>query len=148
MQGMRLILNILWIVFGGIWMAAGWAIAALVLAITIVGLPWARAALNIAFYTLLPFGHKVVPREQLTGREDLGTGPIGFFGNVIWFVLAGWWLAIGHLITAVGLAITIVGLPFAWAHFKLAGIALWPVGKAVVPADQPDPGPVAYPVRR
>ena len=121
MQGLRLLLNVLWIVFGGIWMAAGWALAAAVLAVTIVGLPWARAALNIAFYTLLPFGHRVVPRERLTGREDLGTGPLGFVGNVIWFVLAGWWLAIGHLITAAGLALTIVGLPFAWAHFKLAG---------------------------
>ena len=72
----------------------------------------------------------------------------GTIGNVIWFVLAGWWLAIGHLVTAVGLALTIIGLPFAWAHLKLAGIALWPVGKAVVPADQPEVGPVAYPVRR
>ena len=147
MQGFRLILNVLWIVFGGIWMAAGWAVAALVLAVTIVGLPWARAALNIAFYPLLPFGHRVVPREQLTGREDLGTGPFGFVGNVIWFVLAGWWLALGHLITAAGLALTIVGLPFAWAHLKLAGIALWPVGKAVVPAEHTGPGGAIHPVR-
>ena len=153
MQGFRLLLNVVWIVFGGIWMAAGWAVAAVVLAVTIVGLPWARAALNIAFYTLLPFGHRVVPREQLTGREDFGTGPLGFVGNLIWFVLAGWWLAIGHLLVAAGLAITIIGLPFAWAHLKLAGIALWPVGKAVVPAEHPEAGPAgsrptAYPARR
>lgn len=116
-------------------MAAGWLVAAVVLAITIVGLPWARSALNIAFYTLLPFGHRVVSRSELTGREDLGTGPLGLLGNVLWFVLAGWWLAIGHLFVAAGFAITIIGLPFAWAHLKLAGIALWPVGRAVVPVD-------------
>ena len=146
MPVLRLVLNIVWVVAGGVWMAAGWALAAALLALTVIGLPWARAALNIAFYTLLPFGHRVVSRTELTGREDLGTGPLGFVGNLIWFVLAGWWLAIGHLIVAAGLAITIIGLPFAWAHLKLAGIALWPIGKAVVPAEHPDPS--AYPLRR
>ena len=129
-----LFLNILWIVFGGLWMAAAWLLAAVVMAITIIGLPWARAAFNIAAYTLLPFGQRAVSREFVTGRPDLGTGVLGLIGNVIWFVLAGWWLAIGHLITAIGLAITIVGIPFAWAHLKLAGIALWPIGKVIVPA--------------
>lgn len=129
-----LFLNILWIVFGGLWMAAAWLLAAVLMAITIIGLPWARAAFNIAAYTLLPFGQRAVSRELVTGQRDLGTGPLGLIGNVIWFVLAGWWLAIGHLLTAVALAVTIVGIPFAWAHLKLAGIALWPIGKVIVPA--------------
>ena len=128
------LLNLLWILFGGLWMAAGWVIAAIIMAITIVGLPWARAAFNIAAYTLLPFGQRAVDRDAYLGREDIGTGALGFLGNLIWLILAGWWLALGHLITAVGLAITIVGIPFAWAHLKLAGIALWPIGKMIVPA--------------
>ncbi len=139
MTALRLLLNIAWIVLGGIWMAAAWVVAAVVLAITIIGLPWARAAFNIALYTLLPFGHRVVPRDAHTGREDLGTGPLGFLGNVIWLLLAGWWLALGHLVIVAGLAVTIIGLPFAWAHLKLAGIALWPVGRMIVPADLPYP---------
>lgn len=128
------LLNLLWILFGGLWMAAGWVVAAIVMAITIVGLPWAWAAFNIAAYTLLPFGQRAVDRDDYLGREDVGTGALGFIGNLIWLILAGWWLALGHLITAIGLAITIVGLPFAWAHLKLAGIALWPIGKMIVPA--------------
>jgi uncharacterized membrane protein YccF (DUF307 family) len=137
-----LLLNLLWIVFGGLWMAAGWLIAAVIMAITIVGLPWTRAALEIATYTLLPFGHTVVPREVYAGHAGIGSGPLGLIGNLIWLVLAGWWLALGHLITAFFLAITIIGLPFAWAHLKLAGLALWPIGKTVVTQDE------AYRMRR
>jgi uncharacterized membrane protein YccF (DUF307 family) len=129
---MALILNILWILFGGLWMAIGWVLAGIIMAITIIGIPWTRAAFTIALYTLLPFGQTVVDRKEYTGRSSIGTGPLGIIGNVIWLVLAGWWLALGHLITAVGWAITIVGLPFAWAHLKLAGIALWPIGRDVV----------------
>jgi uncharacterized membrane protein YccF (DUF307 family) len=134
MSPVSLMLNVLWIVVGGLWMAICWVIAAILMAITIVGLPWTRAAFNIAAYTLLPFGQKAVSRAQVSGQHDLGTGPLGVLGNIIWFVLAGWWLALGHLITAVLLALTIVGIPFAWAHLKLAGIALWPIGKVIVPA--------------
>ena len=129
-----LLLNILWILFGGLWMAAGWLLAAVLMAITIIGLPWARAAFNIAAYTLLPFGQKAVSRDSVTGQNDLGTGVLGLIGNLIWLVLAGWWLALGHLLTAVALAVSIIGIPFAWAHLKLAGIALWPIGKVIVPA--------------
>jgi uncharacterized membrane protein YccF (DUF307 family) len=135
MSFLSLLLNVLWIVFGGLWMAIGWWIAAIIMAITIIGLPWARAAFNIGFYALLPFGQTAVSRDAYTGREDTGTGGLGTLGNIIWFVLAGWWLALAHLITAVGLAITIIGIPFAWAHLKLAGIALWPIGKMIVPVD-------------
>jgi uncharacterized membrane protein YccF (DUF307 family) len=129
---MSLLLNVLWLVFGGIWMAAGWLLAAVIMAVTIVGIPWARAAANIALYTLLPFGHSAVDREEYSGRPSIGTGPLGILGNLVWLLLAGWWLALAHLITAVGLAITIIGLPFAWAHLKLAGLALWPIGKEIV----------------
>jgi uncharacterized membrane protein YccF (DUF307 family) len=115
-------------------MAIGWVIAAVLMAITIVGLPWTRAAFNIASYTLLPFGQKAVSRAQYFGSTDVGTGPLGVVGNIVWLVLAGWWLALGHLITAILLAVTIVGIPFAWAHLKLAGLALWPIGKIIVPA--------------
>jgi uncharacterized membrane protein YccF (DUF307 family) len=133
MAPVSILLNILWIVLGGLWMAAGWVLAAVIMAITIIGLPWARAALTIAVYTLLPFGQKAVRRDSLTGQPDIGTGPLGLIGNLIWLVLAGWWLALAHLATAVVLAVTIIGIPFAWAHLKLAGIALWPIGREIVP---------------
>ena len=132
---LRLLLNILWIVTGGIWIAAGWLLAAVIMAITIIGLPWARGAVNIALYTFLPFGQRAVSRAEYTGSDDIGTGPLGVLGNIIWLILAGWWLALGHLITAIPLAITLIGLPFAWAHLKLAGIALWPIGKMIVPIE-------------
>ncbi len=134
MSPVSLLLNLFWILCGGLWMAAGWLIAGVLMASTIVGIPWARAAFNIAAYTLLPFGQRAVPRELVTGEHDIGTGLLGVIGNIIWFVLAGWWLALAHLVTAFVLALTIVGLPFAWAHLKLAGIALWPIGKTIVPA--------------
>ena len=134
MSPLSLLLNILWIVFGGLWMAAGWIIAAVIMAITIIGLPWARAAFNVASYALLPFGRKAVSRAEHLGTHDIGTGPFGLLGNIVWLVLAGWWLALGHLLTAILWAVTIIGIPFAWAHFKLAGIALWPIGKMIVDA--------------
>lgn len=137
MSLIRLILNVLWIVTGGVWMALAWVIAGVIMVITIIGIPWARAAFNIALYTLLPFGHKAVPRSAVTGYQDVGTGPLGVVGNIIWFVLAGWWLVLAHLIEAFFLAITIIGIPFAWAHLKLAALALWPIGKIIVPEDQP-----------
>lgn len=101
MSFISLVLNVCWIVFGGWWMALGWLIAAVIMAITIVGIPWARAAVSIAGYTLLPFGQKAVSRAEYFGREDMGTGPLGTLGNIVWLVLAGWWLALGHLVTAV-----------------------------------------------
>ena len=115
---------------GGPWLGA------VIMAVTIVGLPRTRAAFNIAVYTLLPFGRRAVSRAEYMGREDIGTDPFGILGNLVWLVLAGWWLALGHLLTAVALVITIIGLPFAWAHLRLAGIALWPIGKIIVPIEQ------------
>ena len=145
MSAFSLLLNLLWIVFGGLWMAIGWVVAGIVMAITIIGLPWARAAFNIAAYTLLPFGYKAVSRAAYSGQEDIGTGPPGVLGNLVWLLLAGWWLALGHLITAVLLACTIIGIPFAWAHVKLAGLAIWPIGKMIVPAQD---APLRYARRR
>ena len=134
MHPVSILLNILWLLSGGLWMALGWMVAAVVMAITIVGLPWARAAFNIAAYTLLPFGQRAVRRDLLTGQSDIGTGPLGLIGNLMWLLLAGWWLALAHIVTACILAVTIIGIPFAWAHVKLAGIALWPIGRVIVPA--------------
>ena len=126
MSLMSFLLNILWLICGGLVAALAWLIAAVVMAITIIGLPWSFAALRIALYTLLPFG------QEMRSRRDAGV--LSTLGNIVWFVLAGWWLALGHLVTAIILAATIIGIPFAWAHLKLAGIALWPVGKVIVPA--------------
>ena len=144
MSPVSLLLNVLWLIFGGLWMAVAWGVAAIVMAITIFGLPWTRAAFNIGVYTLLPFGQKAVSREMYTGVSDIGTGPLGSVGNIIWLLLAGWWLALGHLLFAIVLAVTIIGIPFAWAHLKLAGLALWPIGKMIVPAED---APLRYPQR-
>lgn len=131
-----LLLNILWLITGGLWMAAAWFIAGAIMVVTIIGLPWARAAFSNGWYTLLPFGQTVISREDYTGRPSLASGPLGVIGNIIWLLLCGWWIALGHLVTALGLAVTIIGLPFAWAHLKLALLALWPIGKVVVPVDE------------
>ncbi len=132
--------NLLWLLCGGLWMALAWCLAGIVMALTIVGLPWTRAAFTMAHYTLLPFGRRAVSRAAWRGHDDLGTGPLGALGNVVWLVLAGWWLALGHIVIAVALAVTIIGIPFAWAHLKLAGLALWPIGKMIVPTDAAAPG--------
>ncbi|MFN3959644.1 MAG: YccF domain-containing protein [Parvularculaceae bacterium] len=128
------ILNILWLVLGGAVTAFGWFIAAFVMVITIIGIPFARAAYDNGVYTLWPFGVRAEARDRLYG-EDFGTGPLGFLGNILWLLVAGWWLALAHVCAALLLAITIIGLPFAWAHLKLAGFALWPIGRAVVRHD-------------
>ena len=140
MTPFRFLLNVLWVVTGGLWTAVAWLLGAVIMAITIIGLPWTRAAFNIALYTFLPFGHRAVSRARFTGREDIGTGPLGVLGNLIWLILAGWWLAILHLINAAALAITIIGIPFAWAHIKLAGIALWPIGRMIVTVEEAEAG--------
>lgn len=135
MSPVSLLLNVLWIVFGGFWMAAGWFVAGVLMILTIVTLPWAGAAFRIGWYTMLPFGQTVVPRAAY-GYEIPGGGLLGLIGNIIWLLLAGWWLALGHLITAAALAVTVIGLPFAWAHLKLALLALWPIGQMVVTIDE------------
>ena len=128
---MTLVLNVLWFVLGGFAAGLSWLISALVLACTVVGLPWAQAAMRIGLFTFFPFGKQVVDRRVL-GREDMGTGPVGCVLNVIWLVLGGWWLALAHVVLGVVLLIPLITIPFALQHFKLAGIALAPVGKDVI----------------
>jgi uncharacterized membrane protein YccF (DUF307 family) len=130
---MTLLLNILWFILGGFAAGLAWVFAGLILAITIVGLPWAGAAFRIAGFTFAPFGRQVIDRQEITGRADLGTGSLGFLLNVIWLLLGGWYIALVHLIIGVAQCVTIIGIPFGLQHFKLALIALAPVGKAVVP---------------
>ena len=120
---MRLLLNLLWFVFGGWISGTLWVLAGIVLAITVIGLPWTPAAFRIAGFSYWPFGRTVVARD---------TGAGSLLLNIVWFVFAGWWLAIHHVVLAAALAVTIIGLPFAFQHVKLAMISLTPVGKAVV----------------
>ena len=129
---MAMILNLVWVVFGGLIMALLWCLAGVLAAITIIGLPWARACFAIAEFSLWPFGREAISRATLTGREDIGTGALGLVGNIVWFVVFGIWLAIGHLTAAVACALTIIGIPFAWQHLKLAGMSLAPIGITVV----------------
>jgi uncharacterized membrane protein YccF (DUF307 family) len=131
---MSVLLNILWNVPGlGFVAAFGWVLAGLVMAITIIGLPWAKACFTLANYTLAPFGRELASRHDVTGRLSLGTGGLGVLANIVWFVLAGWWLMVLHVAVGCACAITIIGIPFAWAHLKLAAAAIAPVGKIVVP---------------
>ncbi len=130
---MTLLLNILWFIFGGFAAGLAWVLVGLILAITIVGLPWAGAAFRIAGFTFAPFGRQVIDRQAITGRADLGTGSLGFLLNVIWLLLGGWYIALVHIVIGVAQCVTIIGIPFGLQHFKLAIIALAPVGKAVVP---------------
>jgi uncharacterized membrane protein YccF (DUF307 family) len=128
----RLILNILWFVLGG-WIAGLlWILGGALLAVTIVGLPYTGAAWRIAGFAFWPFGKEIVSREVVTGRSDIGTGPLGFVLNIIWFVLGGWYIALSHLLIAFAEAITIIGIPFAIKDFQLALIALAPIGREVV----------------
>jgi len=132
---MRTIANILWVIFGGWLTALGWLLAALLMAITIIGLPWTRACLSIARFSFWPFGSRLIAREKLKGRADIGTGGFGLIGNIIWFILGGWYLAIMHLITGIAWCVTIIGVPFGTAHFRLMKQAFAPIGKVVVPRD-------------
>lgn len=125
--------NILWFVLGGFFMGLGWWLAGLLCAITIVGLPWAKACFVIGQFAFLPFGKEAVSRAVVSGVEDIGTGVLGTIGNVLWFIFAGVWLALGHLASALCCFVTIIGIPFGVQHIKLALIALAPVGKTIVP---------------
>ena len=126
------LLNILWLVLGGLPMALGWWLAGLFCAVTIVGLPWSRSCFVIGKFSLWPFGLVAVKRSEINGHSDLGTGPMGTIGNVVWFLVAGWWLSIGHLSSALACFISIIGIPFGVQHIKLALIALAPIGMTVV----------------
>jgi uncharacterized membrane protein YccF (DUF307 family) len=126
---MRLILNIIWLIFGGLWLALGYFLAGIVCFILIITIPFGFAAFRIGMYALWPFGSTVVDKP--------GVRPGALIGNVIWLILFGIWLAIGHVITAVAMAITIIGIPLALANLKLIPVSLMPLGKEIVPNDVP-----------
>lgn len=111
--------NILWFILGGFVMGLAWWFFGALAFISIIGIPWARACFVLGSFAFFPFGKDVVRRDMLTGRDDIGTGAFGTAGNIIWLLLAGIWLAIGHLASAAACAVTIIGLPFAWQHVKL-----------------------------
>ncbi|KQH87055.1 hypothetical protein AMR76_04850 [Vibrio furnissii] len=129
---MRTIGNIIWFLLGGVMMGLAWWFFGLLAFISIVGIPWGRACFVIGTFSFFPFGQEAIGRDELTGKEDIGTGGFGVIGNVIWFLLAGVWLAIGHLLSAVACFITIIGIPFALQHLKLAVISLAPIGQTIV----------------
>ena len=132
---MKTLGNVLWFVFGGAISCLWWYMVGVLMAVTIIGLPWSRACFTLGSFSCWPFGRRLVDRKSLTGRDDIGTGALGLIGNVIWLVCAGWHLALVHLTLALGLAVTIIGIPFALQHFKLALASLAPIGMTVVKSD-------------
>ncbi|MER7015551.1 YccF domain-containing protein [Saccharopolyspora sp. NPDC000359] len=126
---MRLLLNVIWLVFGGLWMALGYAFAGILLAITIIGIPFAIASFRMANFALWPFGRRLVGEPT--------AGVMSGIGNILWLVLAGWWLALGHIVTGFLQCVTIIGIPLGIANFKLIPVSLMPLGKRIVDADDP-----------
>jgi len=126
---MRLVLNIIWLVLCGFWMALGYALAGLICCVLIITIPFGLAAFRIANYALWPFGRSIAERTD--------AGAASCVGNVLWIVLAGWWLALGHLVTGVLLFLTIIGIPLALANVKLIRISLTPLGVRIVPSGTP-----------
>jgi len=124
----KLLLNLIWLIFGGLLLALGYAIVALIMFILIITIPFGIASARIALFSLWPFG------RTLVRRPDAGAGSL--IGNVIWFVLAGWWLALGHLITGVLMCLTIIGIPLGLANFKLIPVSLIPFGRDIVDLEQ------------
>lgn len=124
---MRTILNLVWLVLAGFWLAIGYVVAGLICCLLIITIPFGIASFRIAGYALWPFGRTVVD------RRDAGAPSV--LGNVLWVVFAGWWLALGHLVTGIALCLTIIGIPLGLANFKLIPISLLPLGKEIVPSD-------------
>jgi uncharacterized membrane protein YccF (DUF307 family) len=125
---MRLVLNIIWLVLAGFWMFLLYLFAALICFILIITIPFGIAAARIGLFALWPFGRTVIKRE--------GAGAGSLIGNILWFPLCGWWLALGHLVTGVLLCLTVIGLPLGLANFKLIPISLTPFGREIVPIDE------------
>jgi uncharacterized membrane protein YccF (DUF307 family) len=121
---MKTLLNLIWLVLSGFWLFLGYMLAALIMCVLIVTIPWGIAAARIGVYALWPFGKTVVDKR--------GAGVSSLLGNVVWVVLAGWWIALGHLVSGIALCITIIGIPFGIANFKLIPVALMPLGKQIV----------------
>ena len=129
---MRAIGNLIWFVFGGVLMGLAWIFIGLLAFVSIVGIPWGKACFVIGLFTFFPFGKEAISRKELKQKDDIGTGALGTVGNIVWFVFAGLWLAIGHAFSALACFITIIGIPFGIQHLKLAGIAIAPIGKTIV----------------
>ena len=127
MRGMRLVLNIIWLVLSGFWMILAYLLAGVLLCIPIITIPWAIASFRVGLYALWPFGRTIVDKP--------GAGVGSFLGNVIWVIFAGIWLAIGHIVTGVAMCLTIIGIPLGIASFKLVPISLMPLGKDIVDVD-------------
>ncbi|MFE7843972.1 YccF domain-containing protein [Microbacterium sp. NPDC057407] len=125
---MRTLLNIIWLVLSGFWMFLGYVAAGVVLCILILTIPWGIASFRIGLFALWPFGRTVVDKP----RSGVGS----FLGNVVWVILAGWWLAIGHILTGVAMCLTIIGIPLGIASFKLVPVSLMPLGKEIVQVDE------------
>ena len=121
---MKTLLNIIWVVLSGFWLFLGYMVAAVIMCVLIVTIPWGIAAARIGVYALWPFGKTVV--------ETPNAGVASLLGNVVWVILAGWWIALEHLISGIALCITIIGIPFGIANFKLIPVALMPLGKQIV----------------
>ena len=113
-------------------MGLAWCFFGLLAFISIVGIPWGRSCFVIAGFSFFPFGKEAIARDELTLSEDIGTGGLGMVGNIIWFIFAGFWLALGHVFSAIACFVTIIGIPFALQHLKLAGMSISPIGKTVV----------------
>ncbi|MBW1602546.1 YccF domain-containing protein [Streptomyces sp. JJ66] len=126
---MKTILNIIWLVLSGFWLFLGYLAAGLLLCVTIIGIPFGIASFRIGLYALWPFGRAAVE------RRDAGTASC--VGNVLWLLLAGWWLALGHIATGIALCLTIIGIPLGIANFKLLPVSLMPLGREIVPTDRP-----------
>jgi uncharacterized membrane protein YccF (DUF307 family) len=129
---MRAILNIIWLLFCGIWMAIAYFFAGLVCFILIITIPFGIASWRIANYVLWPFG-RTIDRRPTAGVASL-------IGNIIWIILFGWWLAIGHLVFGIAMCLTIIGIPLGLASFKIIPITLLPLGVRIVPTDEPFAG--------
>lgn len=138
---LRTVLNIIWLVLAGFWLALAYVLAGVILCITIIGIPFGVQAFKLAGYALWPFGRVLVPSPtRLKG--------LSVIANILWFILAGWWLALAHLLTGILLCLTIIGIPLGVADFKMAGAALVPFGKEVVRTTdlaQPPAGAITVP---
>ena len=125
---MRLLLNVIWLVLAGFWLFLGYALAGIVCFLLIVTIPFGVASFRMAFYSLWPFGRAVIP------QPDKGVGST--LGNLLWFVLCGWWLALGHLLTGFVLCLTVIGIPLGLANFRLLTVSLRPFGRQIVSSEQ------------
>jgi uncharacterized membrane protein YccF (DUF307 family) len=129
MNPLNLVLNLIWLVVSGFWLAVGYALAGILMFILIVTIPFGIASFRLAGFVLWPFGRTLIPRQS--------AGVASTMGNVIWFILAGLWIAIAHLVIGVALCLTIIGIPFGWANIKLAAVAIAPLGKDIVSRNDP-----------